>query len=159
MSKAQKFIWILSLALLATIAFIAASVFLAHKKVEAPTTPGEGDVGASGASSIIMYSDTGFSPTPTTLAVGTTATWSNESSRSLWVYPSNDGEDYCIGQDAPTSFNQCTSIEKGGSYSYTFTEPGTYTYHNQDRPADVGVIYVTADSTSAGKINPDAIPQ
>ncbi len=153
MSKIQ---WSISAVLL--VIALTSAIFLMQREQSAsqPTEVGTGNaaVGASGASTIITYTDAGFIPADVTVAVGTTLTWSNESTYPLWVA---DTDTASCPEDP--DFNQCAEVGTGGSYSYTVTETGNFTYENRERAADKGTITVTVEAAPAGPINPEALPQ
>ncbi|MDB5245034.1 MAG: hypothetical protein JWN90_139 [Parcubacteria group bacterium] len=131
---------------------------------------GNAAVGATGQSQIISYTDSGFSPANVTIAEGTTVTWSNTSSRPMWiasgnhpnhtVYDGTSTNQHCVS-GAPTSatvFDECAAIPSGGSYSFTFTKAGSWSYHNHVHASDMGTVVVTAASGAAGTLNPNATP-
>ncbi|MDB5190208.1 MAG: hypothetical protein JWN49_534 [Parcubacteria group bacterium] len=131
---------------------------------------GNATVGASGQSQVISYTNNGFSPATVTIAEGTTVTWSNNSSRQMWVasgnHPSHtvyDGtstNQHCVS-GAPTSatvFDECAAIPSGGSYSFTFTKVGSWPYHNHIHASDMGTVVVTAGQSVQTNINVNAIP-
>jgi plastocyanin len=133
---------------------------------------GNATVGATGQSQVITYSDKGFSPSTVTIAAGTTVTWSNTSVRPMWVasgnHPSHtvyDGtstSQHCVSgaPSAATVFDECAAIPSGGSYSFTFTKVGSWSYHNHAHASDMGTIVVTTapSAAAAGPINPAATP-
>ncbi|MEO6536064.1 MAG: plastocyanin/azurin family copper-binding protein [Candidatus Paceibacterota bacterium] len=136
------------------------------------TPTGNAVVGATGQSQVITYSDKGFSPANITIAEGTTVTWSNSSARPMWVasdsHPSHavyDGtsvNQHCVSGAATSAsvFDECSAIPSGGSYSFTFTKAGTWSFHNHAHPSDTGTIVVTAGqpAAGAGALNPNATP-
>lgn len=149
--------WIIGL--LVIVAAVGGALYVAtSQKAAAPSeTDGGGSgnavVGATGVSSIVTYTDEGFSPTPLTIAVGTTVTWSNESSHRMWVAASPEA-----GCPNPETLNECSAVGPGGSYSYTFTKVGSVQYVNHERNQDAGSVIVT-DASAAGRINPQAVPE
>lgn len=122
------------------------------------TGTGNAAVGANGTSVIITYTDAGFAPSPLTVAVGTTVTWSNQSSHPLWVEATGPAGGDCANAQAHTTLDECQTVSSGGTYSYTFTKLGTVSYFNHERASDTGIITVS-DTTSAGPINPNAVPE
>lgn len=82
----------------------------------------------------VSYSDAGFSPATLTVKVGTAVEFKNQSTKQMWVasdpHPTHTGY---------PSFDQ---RQGGNTYSFTFTEPGTYPYHNHLAPRDKGVVIV-----------------
>lgn len=85
----------------------------------------------------LSYTDTGFVPKTITVSVGTKIMWKNTGDKPMWVasavHPTH--------QDLP-GFDQLTSMGKGGAYAYTFTQKGTWKYHNHVFPADTGIVVV-----------------
>jgi plastocyanin len=86
-----------------------------------PTGPGPAPI-AAGPTVVLVPGGTagsnrgpGFSPTPLTVAAGTTVTWGN-----------NDGTLHTATSDA-SLWN--VSLQPGGTGAFTFATPGTYTYH------------------------------
>lgn len=147
------------------IAAIAGAAYtIAHNYHPAPApssnTQGSGNasVGATGASAIVMYTDKGFSPSPLPIAVGTTVTWVNQSSHSMWIEATGPSGGDCANAQAKSSLNECASAGNGGSYSYTFSQIGTFTYFNHQLESDTGTITVI-EASSSGHINPKAVPE
>lgn len=74
-----------------------------------------------------------FQPGEVTVAVGGTVTWTNEDSVSHTVTAGTRGN--------PTGeFDE--SIEAGGSFSYTFEEPGVVDYYCSIHPGMDGMVIV-----------------
>ncbi|HVW66486.1 MAG TPA: cupredoxin family copper-binding protein [Candidatus Peribacteraceae bacterium] len=71
-----------------------------------------------------------FAPQSITIKAGTTVTWTNQDSVSHTVTGDNGG---------PAS----GGISQGQTYSYTFTTPGTFTYHCTFHPMMKGTVVVT----------------
>jgi plastocyanin len=73
-----------------------------------------------------------FEPSTLTVKAGTTVTWVN-----------NDGASHTIVSDtgSPVSFSS-DPFATGASYTFTFTQPGTYPYHCSIHPAMKGEIIV-----------------
>jgi plastocyanin len=92
-----------------------------------PTTPAP-----SGGSNAIEIKNFAFSPAILTIKTGTTVTWMNQ-----------DGAVHQIASDAgtPVAFTSDT-LANGASYQFTFTQPGTYTYHCTVHTSMKGTIIV-----------------
>jgi plastocyanin len=75
-----------------------------------------------------------FSPTPLTVPIGSTVTWTNQDSTSHTT-TSDDGS--AVSWSSP-------ALSKGGTYSVTFTQTGTFTYHCAIHPYMQGTIVVQA---------------
>jgi plastocyanin len=67
-----------------------------------------------------------------TVKTGTVVTWVNQ-----------DGVSHTITSDtgSPVAFSS-DSLSNGASYTFTFTLPGTYTYHCSIHPSMKGTIIV-----------------
>lgn len=158
----NKAVWIAGGIVLAA-ALFGAYTFISHQKdgsapERSDTGSGNAAVGANGASSLISYTDTGFSASSLTVSVGTTVTWTNESSRALWIQSDASADSDCPSAGTQGALDECKSVTAGGSYSFTFTEPGTVTYRNREYDHDTGSITVMPAS-AAGTINPNAVPE
>lgn len=84
--------------------------------------------------------DNNFSPAVLQVKVGTTVTWTNQEDVEHWIasdpYPDND--------ETP-GLNTGQKMGRGDSYSYTFEEAGTYTYHDDMSPTTGGTIIVVEE--------------
>jgi plastocyanin len=74
----------------------------------------------------------GFSPAMLTVAKGTKVIWTNASDAP-----------HTVTSDSGTALDSPTIARSGGKFSFTFTEPGTYTYHCTIHPYMTGTIVVT----------------
>jgi plastocyanin len=83
---------------------------------------------------VVIYTNAGFSPRSLTVAVGTTVKFVDQASKPMWVAsdPHPTHGDY-------SAFDQ---LRGGSEYSFTFTESGSYPFHNHLVPADTGVVVV-----------------
>ncbi len=98
----------------------------------------------------ITYTEDGFIPESVTIIEGSTVTFVNESDEKMWIgsddhpthtlYPAKSDSD-CLG----SSFDQCKAVEKGGEWSFTFDEVGTWGYHNHARARNSGTIVVQTE--------------
>lgn len=79
---------------------------------------------------VITILGNAYDPATLTVRVGTEVTWTNP-----------QHEDYSITSDIPGLFGG--GIPGGSTYDYTFTQPGTYTYHDSTDPGIKGTIIVT----------------
>lgn len=99
-----------------------------------PTTAPAGNTPAatatpSGPAKAVSITTSGtfaFSPATITIKVGTTVTWTNNTGAPHTV-TSDDGTTFDSGINTPISAN-------GGTFSFTFTKAGTFTYHCQIHP-------------------------
>ena len=71
-----------------------------------------------------------FGPMTTTVAVGTTVTWTN-----------NDDVPHTVVSDDKTTFRS-KALDTGEKFSYTFTKPGTYAYFCSVHPKMVAEVVV-----------------
>lgn len=85
--------------------------------------------------STVEYTDSGFSPATLTIRVGATVQFINKTTRPMWV-ASNP---HPVHTDLP-GFD---SLSASSTYSYTFTKPGTWAYHNHLNPSSTGQVVVT----------------
>lgn len=74
----------------------------------------------------------GFSPTTLTVAKGTKVVWTNASDAP-----------HTVTSDTGTTLASSTIDPSGGTFSFTFTQPGTYSYHCTIHPYMKGTITVT----------------
>ena len=73
-----------------------------------------------------------FDPSTLTVKTGTAVTWVN-----------NDGAPHTIVSDtgAPAAISSDT-LSSGASFTFTFTQPGTYIYHCSIHPSMIGTVIV-----------------
>lgn len=145
---------------------VVAWFFFSQKEVVAPTeesgmsqTDTENmtvEGGAAGSVSLaddmidgvtVNYTDAGFEPKSVTIQRGQTVQFVNMSSRGMWVgsdshpthtnYPTKSEGD-CLG----SSFDTCSSLPVGESWSFTFDETGSWGYHNHTQAGHRGAIIV-----------------
>jgi len=99
----------------------------------------------------IAYDAQGFSPASTTVPLGTTVTFTNQTGDRMWVasavhptheaYDGTTGSEHCsAGYSGPVPFDQCAA---GANYSYTFLKTGVWKYHNHANALHFGSITVT----------------
>src|SRR3989338_7217691 len=97
----------------------------------------------------VSYNGTDFSPLTTTISLGTTVTFTNESTSSMWVasdshpshtlYPGSSIAN-CGKQLETPIFDQC---QNGENFTFTFNEICTWKFHNHLNPKAGGTIVVT----------------
>ena len=88
---------------------------------EAISAPAENEIAIKGFA---------FDPVQLSVKVGSTVTWTNQDSAKHTV--SADNGQWDSGQ-----------LGKGQSFSHTFDQPGTFTYHCADHPSMKATIEVT----------------
>lgn len=83
------------------------------------------------ATNKVTIANYAFSPATITVKAGTTVTWTNQDSVHHSVTADN-------GKGPKSQL-----FGQGESYSYTFSKPGTYTYHCEPHPYMQGTVIVT----------------
>ncbi|MBI3495579.1 cupredoxin domain-containing protein [Candidatus Berkelbacteria bacterium] len=111
------------------------STAITAKPASTPTTAATSSSTQTAAK--VSYTDSGFSPASITVKSGTTVTFTNTSSQSMWV--ASDPHPIHTGL---AGFDERASVEKGGTYSFTFTKVGSFGYHNHLNPSDTGTVVV-----------------
>jgi plastocyanin len=94
----------------------------------------------------ITIRDFSFSPSTLTVKPGTTVEWLNDGPSSHTT--TSDAALWDSGPLSPPSGSGAYSGGSGGTFSYTFMTPGTYTYHCSlypatEYPAFVGSVVVS----------------
>lgn len=93
----------------------------------------------------------GFSPDTITINAGDTIVWANKEDMPRWpasaVHPTHQaypgsGIVKCNTPAENTIFDACSRILSEGSYSFTFTEKGSWPYHDHLKPRFTGVVVV-----------------
>ncbi len=113
---------------------------------EAPVSPAPVTQQAPSADqNVVTYADSGYSPSTLRVKVGTTVTFKNSSSQSMWTasgvhpthttYPTTGG---CLG----STFDACKGVQLGSSWSFKFDIAGSWKYHNHLNPSTTGTIVV-----------------
>ena len=77
----------------------------------------------------VTYTDKGFGPDAVTIKLGQTVRWFNQSSGKLWVAANPHPTHTSLA-----GFDENGSINKGQGWQYTFTQVGTFSYHNHMMP-------------------------
>lgn len=119
----------------------------------APSPTAPSNAASMPAGPVINLSSLMFDPATITVPVGTTITWRSEESITHTVTSGRyEGVDETTGlrssQDPDGTFN--ARLEgKGKTFSFTFTEPGSYTYYCDIHQGMNATIVVVADPTSA----------
>jgi len=85
---------------------------------------------STGGGNSITIKNFAFDPSTLTVKTGTEVMWVNQ-----------DGAPHAIVSDtgSPVTFSS-DSLSTGASYRFTFTQPGTYTYHCSIHPSMKGTI-------------------
>lgn len=105
----------------------------------------------------VTYTDQGFSPKDISIALGTTVSFVNQSTKKMWVASAKhpDHTVYSgtsLSQHCPdttnSAFDECMAVASSTSFSFTFNKVGVWKYHNHSNPSDLGSVTV-ATTTSA----------
>jgi plastocyanin len=117
------------MALAAALLFLCSGCGSSYSSPTNPTTPSTGGNGTAvsivhGASTLTT---TAFAPSPVTVAVGGSVTWTNNDNTSH----TSTGSSWNSGAIAP-----------GASYTMTFPAAGTFTYHCTIHPGMTGIVTV-----------------
>ena len=86
----------------------------------------------SGMTDIISITDFVFAPSTLTVKAGSPVTWVNQG---------NTAHQVVSDKSSAVQFSS-NEMQRGYSYSFTFTKPGTYPYHCSIHPSMVGTIIV-----------------
>jgi len=85
----------------------------------------------------VRYTSTGFVPNTITVTRGQGVKFINDTGLAFWVV-SNDHP----GHSIYPGFDQGRSLGKGGVYTFTFNDPGTWKYHNENNLNHGGTVIV-----------------
>ncbi len=101
-----------------------------------PTAASAGTTSSNANVAQVKISETndkyGFAPATLTVAKGTKVEWSNASDAP-----------HTVTSDSGTTLASSIISPSGGTFDFTFTQPGTYTYHCTVHPYMKGTIVVT----------------
>lgn len=98
---------------------------------------GGGSSGGSGGGNVVEIEDDGFHPQTLTIEAGETVEFENKSSDDAWP-ASNVHPTHLLYR----GFDAKKPLLPGDSYSFTFTKPGRWGYHNHLEPDVQGTIVV-----------------
>lgn len=111
-------------------------------------TGGSSEEGAAPMNASVTYSASGFSPNTVTIKVGGTVTWHDDGTGRMWVasaqhpthtaYSGTTLQQHC-SDTTDVSFDEC---KNGSTYTFTFTKPGTWNYHNHSQASHFGTVIV-----------------
>ena len=120
--------------------------YLASRDMSLATPEGESQTAGANVptdpnAKTVVYGDKGFAPATTTIKLGQTVRWFNQSSKTkLWVRGTDPSTVTGLAE-----FDQYGSITKGQGWDFTFNKVGTFSYHNQMTPKQAGgAVIVTA---------------
>ena len=125
---------------------VAVALFAAACGGSNLTGGGGGGGGGMNPSAAVTVSDYSFSPATLSVKAGETVTWTNDGAVAHTA--TSDAADSvtwdsgALGGSTPNPYGGSTP---GGSFSFTFTKPGTYSYHCSYHQAQgmTGTITVT----------------
>lgn len=99
----------------------------------------------------VTITSAGFEPNEVTIPVGGTVTWSNTDSVGHWpasamhpthtAYPGS-GIEKCGTEEQAGIFDVCKDLAQGESWSFTFTEQGSWNYHDHTVLGKYGKVIV-----------------
>lgn len=157
----KKFTTFLSIGLLATVLAVSGCIGQ-NPNVTGKATDADNTV-PLGNTVVVEASANGFSPDTVTIKKGDTVKWVNKGSDKVWpasamhpthtVYPGANyseegsfmGSQACKaeGDSKDGAFDSCKGILPGGSYSFTFSQVGSWKYHDHLNPSFRGTVIVT----------------
>jgi plastocyanin len=85
----------------------------------------------------VSYSDSGFEPKLLNIEIGEIVTWTNESSKGMWV-----GSDIHPTHEVYPEFDSIGISKSGESYSFSFNKAGKWKYHNHIHSSHTGTVIV-----------------
>lgn len=137
----------ISIALLGTTVVVLGAVFFVSGVSESPKTLTEFTPTDSAGVVRVRITERGFEPKIVRVQAGTTVLWQNEGEKKHWPagndhpthqeYPQKSAQD-CAG----SSFDTCHALERGESWSFKFSQTGSWSYHDHLFPALTGSVLV-----------------
>lgn len=94
-----------------------------------------GGKGGVAGRTVVLYTESGFSPTEAVVQVGTTVAFMNDSDARMRIVARSQNDQY-------SELQQSSSVSRGGSYEYTFDQVGRFEFRNDDNASHTGVIVV-----------------
>ncbi len=101
------------------------------KSIKATHTPPASGAPAAASGTSISINNAKYRPKNLTVKVGTTLTWTN-----------NDSVPQSVTSDTPGTFDSGL-LQPGKTWSYTFSQAGTFPYHSTATTTTFGSITVT----------------
>lgn len=100
---------------------------------------------ATSGQNVVTYTNAGFSPSTLAINKGDTVTFKNAASAAIQVasnpHPIHNGYP-TIGGCVSSTFDSCTNIAPGQTWSFKFDIVGRWGYHNHLNPSYGGTIVV-----------------
>lgn len=142
-SKRPLWQWILIYLVIGGAIYLAVYYFYFGKKGgtsynygAAPATSAPSSSGGAVENATVMLTARGFEPMMLTVKAGTTVTWTNKSDTTGNV----SSDPHPTHQKFPLL--NLGDFPSGATMSLTFSEPGTYTYHNHLDSSETGTVIV-----------------
>lgn len=85
---------------------------------------------------LVSYTDRGFVPATLEIKAGKSVHFVNNSNKAMSL-TTTSAESNVYGE-----FNQSKTVGKGGTYDFTFLQPGIWNYVNRNNQGDQGVVVV-----------------
>jgi plastocyanin len=139
--------WVMLISSIAIIIFIVVLVKGGSETTDNPnstnaTSTSTGNVESASAQLLpktvtVTLTDSGFSPSSITINQGDSVKFVNDSSGKMWVAsaPHPTHTDY-------PEFIAKTAANHGDEYTFTFTKPGSWKYHNHLNASQFGTVVV-----------------
>lgn len=144
---------VIAVVIIALILIILGISLFSQKGAKQPlneTAPSEGATGPQEYT--IEITSSGFSPKTLDIKKGDTVTFINKGSSNSWpasvihpthlAYPGSD-INKCGTEEEVNIFDACRELGNGETYSFTFNEIGSWSYHNHLNPSKTGTIIVS----------------
>ncbi len=119
---------------IALVVFIALAAFVVLNRNKSSVNSNISTTGTNSEENTVVYTNSGFVPNSLIVTVGTKVTFINQSGNTMWV-----GSD---SHPVHTEYSAFDQLKTGESYSFAFTETGTYNYHNHVFPSHTGMVIV-----------------
>lgn len=120
-----------------------------HSDATNPPPPTSADTVQAEASEpfqfVITYTDTGFEPRVSRIPAGKTVRFTNSSTGPLWVAAdSAAGHLYPAAMDecGSSALDSCQALSPERYWQFTFTQKGTWAFHNSLNEVMVGTVIV-----------------
>ena len=101
---------------------------------------------------VVEITTDGFNPKTITITAGDSVTWINKDSRQHWpasaahpthtIYPGSGLSKCSNPTERTTIFDACIGISSGKEFTFTFTEQGSWKYHDHLNPGMFGTVVV-----------------
>ncbi len=97
---------------------------------------------------LVSYTDNGFAPRDTTMRVGDTVRFINNSRVQVWIasHPASYGQLYPGIQNGcgSSAFDSCTALDPGEYREFTFDAEGMWGFSNRLNNSQAGVVNVVS---------------